>query len=143
MGRFDSISSLKGQISGASQYYIELGINPLCVVEEVGLKLREIMTNELMANKTTYMPFLQQTDDEQYCHIVDTFRYPGMFSGDMGDLMVKALANVLKTLLILLTNINNYNIITVTPNEFIDFFNFYERWTWTLRHHSRFVSWIN
>lgn len=73
-----------------------------------------------MANKATYMPFLQQTDDEQYCHIVDTFRYSGMFSGDMGDLIIKALANVLKTPLIILTNINNYNIITVTHDEFID-----------------------
>lgn len=47
-----------------------------------------------------------------------TFSQPGVFAGDMGDLMVRTIANVLKTPLIILTNITNYHVITVTPDEF-------------------------
>ena len=78
------------------------------------------MANELKTHKTKYLPFLQNVDNEQYDNLVDSFRQPGVFAGDMGDLMVKALANALKMPLILLTNIANSNVTTVTLDKFND-----------------------
>ena len=38
----------------------------------------------------------------------------------MGDVIVKSTANILKTPLVILTNISNHKVITVTPDEFHD-----------------------
>jgi hypothetical protein len=114
------LTSSEEKTSTAAQHYVELGIEPCYSNEEIALLLRKILVNELKENKTKYFPFLQAMVDKQYDQLVESFGMPGVFSGDMGDLMVKALANVLKTPFILLTNMTNYQVITITPDDFID-----------------------
>lgn len=115
--RFSSVSPT---LSTACQQYADLGIDRTCTIEHITQTLRRLMTNELKKNKTGYLPFLQNITETQYDNIVRTFEQPGVFAGDLGDLMVRALSNALKTPLIILTDIENYDVITVTPDEFND-----------------------
>ncbi|CAB4030290.1 Hypothetical predicted protein [Paramuricea clavata] len=57
--------------------------------------------------------------NDEYDDMVERFDRSSVFARDMGDLMVKALANVLKLMpLILLTSITGYHFITITPDKF-------------------------
>ena len=100
------------------QHYVDLGINQDSTIDDITKILRSLMTNELRRNKNAYLPFLQNITNEQYDKFVVMFEQPGVFAGDFGDLMVRALSNVLKIPLILLTDIENYSVIAVTPEEF-------------------------
>ena len=103
-----------------SKFYCGLGIQACDTVEEMSKTLRQETTNELKRNKAKYLPFLTNLDGKQYDDLVTDFQRPGVFAGDMGDVIVKSLANALKTPLVILTNISNYKVITVTPDEFHD-----------------------
>ncbi|CAB4029280.1 Hypothetical predicted protein [Paramuricea clavata] len=102
-------------LHGTGEYYNYLGIKSTSDVDLIPQRLQSTMTNELKTNREKCMPFLQSMNDKEYDDMVERFDRPGVFARDMGDLMVKALANVLKTHLILLTS---YHVITLTPNKF-------------------------
>ncbi|CAB3978712.1 Hypothetical predicted protein [Paramuricea clavata] len=87
-------------------------------MEEVSETLRQLTTDELKRNKAKYLPYLHNVRENHYDDLVKDFQQPGVFAGDMGDVIVKSMANILKTPLITLTNISNYEVITVTPDEF-------------------------
>ena len=101
-----------------SGLYENLGIQACDTTEEVSEILRQLTTDELKRNEAKYLPFLHNVQENQYDDLVKDFQRPGVFAGDMGDLIVKSMANVLKTPLVILTNISNYKVITVTPDEF-------------------------
>lgn len=72
------------------------------------------MVQEPISNKAKYIGLMEQCED-RYEERAQQFLQPGLFSGDVGDLMVKATVNVLKIPLTLLTSTENYPIINITP----------------------------
>ena len=85
--------------------------------EQIAMKIRSIMVQELISNKAKYIGFMEQCED-RYEERAQQFLQPGLFSGDVGDLMVKATVNVLKIPVTHLTSMENYPIINITPEEF-------------------------
>ena len=106
--------------SALNDHLKSLGLFQIDSIEEMAMKLRAMMVNELVSNKERYVGFLQEYGMQEWEERVTQFLQPGVFSGDVGDLMVKATVNVLKVPLILLTSIENYPVINVTPDEFVE-----------------------
>ena len=86
--------------------------------EQIAMKIRSIMIQELISNKAKYVGFMEQCEKDRYEECAQLFLQPGLFFGDVGDLMVKATVNVLKIPVTLLTSMENYPIINITPEEF-------------------------
>ena len=103
-----------------SDLHKALGVYSYDTVEAISKKLRQQATAELRMNKEKYLPFLHNVLEKEYDDMVTDFQRPGVFAGDMGDVIVKSTANILKTPLVILTNISNHKVITVTPDEFHD-----------------------
>ena len=117
---FSIMQRLSSTLSTVRQQYVNLGIQSTSTLECNSQTLRRLMTNEMKNNRNRYLPFLENVNDRDYDDLVTTFEQPGEFAGNIGDLMVKAITNVLKIPLVILTNITNYQVITVTPDEFND-----------------------
>ena len=96
-----------------------LGLFNMHSTEQIAMKLRSMMVQELISNtEAKYIGFMEQCEKDRYEERVQQFLQPGVFSGDVGDLMVKATVNVLKIPVTLLTSMENYPIINITPEEF-------------------------
>lgn len=78
-------------------------------------KLREAVVNEWMGEHTSeYQAFL--TSDQLKAE-ADRFLTSGQFSGELGDLVLLALANVLATPLFLFTSVPSLPTLTVMPTH--------------------------
>lgn len=78
-------------------------------------KLRKSVVDELLGSNTTeYQSFLSH---EQLPTQAQRFLRDGEFMGEIGDLMVKALCNVLQTPIILFTSVKDMPIIVCTPTH--------------------------
>ena len=109
-----------GSHSALKNHFTSLGLIQIDNIEEMAIKLRAMMVHELVYNKEKYVDFVQEYGMQEWEERVKQFLQPGVFSGEVGDLMVKATVNVLKIPLILLTSIENYPVINVTPDEFAE-----------------------
>ena len=106
--------------SALNDHFTSLGLFQIDSIEEMAMKLRAMMVNELVSNNERYVGFVREYGMQEWEECVTQFLQPGVFSGNVGDLMVKATVNVLKIPLTLLTSIENYAGINVTPDEFAE-----------------------
>ena len=84
-------------------------------IQDIIKKLRKAVVDELLGNNTAeYQSFLSQ---EQLSTEAQHFLKDGEFMGEVGDLMIKALCNVLQTPIILFTSIKGLPIIVSTPTH--------------------------
>ena len=78
--------------------------------------LRSAMVQECLENSEEYEPFMSLSD-AKFEDIALTYKTPGSFSGACGNLMVMALANVLKINIVLFTSMEQIPVITVIPRD--------------------------
>ena len=84
-------------------------------VQDIIKKLRKAVVDELLGNNTAeYQSFLSH---EQLSTQAQRFLKDGEFMGEVGDLMIKALCNVLQTPIILFTSVKGLPIIVSTPTH--------------------------
>ena len=84
-------------------------------VQDIIKKLRKAVVDELLGNNTAeYQSFLSH---EQLSTQAQRFLKDGKFMGEVGDLMIKALCNVLQTPIILFTSVKGLPIIVSTPTH--------------------------
>ena len=84
-------------------------------IEDIVKKLRKAVVDELLGNETDeYQSFLSH---EQLSMQAQRFLRNGEFMGEIGDLMVKALCNILQTPIILFTSVKDLPIIVCTPTH--------------------------
>ena len=78
--------------------------------------LRSAMVQEWLENSEEYEPFMSLSD-AKFEDIGLTYKTPGSFSGACGNLMVMALANVLKINIVLFTSMEQMPVIPVIPRD--------------------------
>ena len=78
--------------------------------------LRSAMVQEWLENSEEYEPFMFLSD-AKFEDIALTYKTPGSFSGACGNLMVMALANVLKINIVLFTSMEQMPVIPVIPRD--------------------------
>ena len=82
-------------------------------VTELAHILRQSVVNEWQGeNKHTYQSFLTQTQIEKEA---ERFSRSGQFSGEVGDLVLTAMCNVLKTPIVVFSSISDVPVIVITP----------------------------
>ena len=81
-------------------------------VYQVSMLLRRAMVSEWLENTNVYQGFVT-TDIRAAAH---EFLSTQQFSGDLGDLMVLALSNVLHTPICIFTSVVNMPVLSITPN---------------------------
>ena len=74
------------------------------------------MVQEWLENSEEYEPFMSLSD-AKFEDIALTYKTPGPFSGACGNLMVMALANVLKINIVLFTSMEQMPVIPVIPRD--------------------------
>ena len=79
-------------------------------------KLRELTVSEWSGeNRQHYQDFLQHSVN--FKNEVKRFSQPGYFTGELGDLMVSAMANVLKTSIEIFSSLESQPVITIKPRQ--------------------------
>ena len=108
--------------SAIKNHFESMNLRCNLTTEEMAALLRSSTVDELLKNKNEYCAFLEnvQARETTYEETVNKFRKSGVFAGDVGDLMVKALANVINYPIVLFTSIKSYPVITVAPNVFAE-----------------------
>lgn len=94
----------------------ELGIDPHCdSVETIVKALRRAVVNEWTGDHShEYADFLSHTQLEQQGQL---FLQSGEFSGELGDLVIAALSNILHSPIILFTSIPNLPVLVISPSH--------------------------
>ena len=80
------------------------------------ISLRSAMVQEWLNNSEEYEPFMSLAD-AKFEEIALTYKSPGSFSGACGNLMVMALANVLKINIVLFTSMEQMPVIPIIPRD--------------------------
>ena len=80
------------------------------------ISLRSAMVQEWFNNSEEYEPFMP-LHDKKFEDIALTYELPGTFSGSCGNLMVMALANVLKVNIVLFTSMEQMPVIPIIPRD--------------------------
>jgi hypothetical protein len=106
-----------GESSG-EQFRAHLQKLDICHDEEFRpARLREAVLNEMEKNQDRYIPFLDENTAATYPSQVAKFRQSGQFATDFGDLIPIAIANVLGSVLILLSSDPLLPYQSVTPER--------------------------
>lgn len=82
-------------------------------VHHIALLLRRSMVSEWLENTDVYQGFVTTDIRAAALHFLSTQQ----FSGDLGDLMIMALSNILHTPFCIFTSVLNMPVIAITPNE--------------------------
>ena len=87
----------------------------LCnTLSEKVLFLRGELVNEWLSNKQEYDKFLTDTELED---MAPEYRMPGVFTGQMGNMMLLGLANVLNMSFVVFTSMESFAVIPVSPRS--------------------------
>ena len=107
------IQRLQSSDSALSQILLALGLplERMNDVASIAQLLRECMVKKWLENSDSYQGFTT-TDIQQVAH---TYLSHGEFAGDLGDLMVLTLANILNTPITLLTSVINMPVLCILP----------------------------
>ena len=76
--------------------------------------LRNLMVSELLENRAVYEGYIIN-DVVEYEEQVKNFKQLGVYSGEVGNLMALSLTNVLRVNMVLLTSMENFPIIPISP----------------------------
>ena len=98
-------------------HFSSLGLNAsLLTMEQMGVRLRQMMVSEMISSEEKYSGFLKDIQDQKrtFEETVNYYGNPGVFAGDV----VKAVSNALKVPVVLLTSMKNYPVITISPDVF-------------------------
>ena len=80
--------------------------------------LRSLFVDEICGEKVNYYhSFIQGMTKWEFIEEAKKFIYPGQFSGQVGDLIVMALSNLLKCPILVLTSMESCNIIPFIPEN--------------------------
>ena len=80
------------------------------------ISLRSATVQEWLNNSAEYEPFMSLAD-AKFEEIALTYKSPGSFSGVCGNLMVMALANVLKINIVLFTSMEQIPVMPIIPRD--------------------------
>ena len=76
--------------------------------------LRSLMVSELLENRATYDGYITNNGVE-YEEQVENFKQIGVYSGEIGNVMVLSLTNVLRMNMVLFTSMENFPLISISP----------------------------
>lgn len=102
------------------EIFKDINITRATPMSRIAQTLREEMVKELKLNEIYYKGFLKEKYMHKFQDLISDFMKPGVFAGDLGDLMIKALANCLHIPFVVLTTMKNFPIITIFPEELLD-----------------------
>ena len=101
--------------TGLVQHLQDIAFNVLQDDNKLAIaQLRGLVVFEMLQNRANYEGYLTANNME-YEEQVTCFKQFGVFGGEIGNVMVLALANVLRVNMILLTSMDNFPIIPVSP----------------------------
>ena len=94
---------------------LEIAITPTTTLESIILSLRKSVVNEWLGEHSQYYSrflTLAQLENEAAC-----FLESGEFAGELGDLVIAALSNVLQSPIVVFTSIHHLPVLVITPSH--------------------------
>lgn len=81
------------------------------------LQLRKLLVSEWLANASEYENFVIQNCEKSFRELAESYKVSGVFAGELGNIMVIGLANVLGINIVLYTSMTRMETIPVVPRE--------------------------
>ena len=103
--------------SDTKRHLAALGFDRELSIEKMSVKLRDLMVTEWRQNPEMYKQKLTTKEQEKFDMEIQKYRKKGEFCGELGDLMVMSLTNVLKIPFVLFTPIENFPVLTIYPSS--------------------------
>ena len=106
-------------LTGEYSTFLEsIGVHLTNDLVSLASTLRELAVNELTERQEYYQMFVSaEVDEREYIARVNDFTKSGVFSGLIGDLILPALSNVLKTQVYIFTSCHDCPFLHLQPND--------------------------